>query len=224
MQNNFRLFAYLSIMKPYFVQTSPIISDIVYPSLHWKIPVKEKQAFITFDDGPTPGITEKALKILNEYDAKATFFLIADKVRKYPGLKEIILEQGHAIGNHTFHHVNGWKTDNTDYFEDVRQADVLIGSKFFRPPYGKISRSQIKSLRDHYHIIMWSLLSADFDTSITPGQCFENISGKTEPGSIVVFHDSEKASARMLYALPSLLQELKKSDFTAEALNEAFFQ
>lgn len=224
MQDNFRLFAYLSTMKPYFVQTSRIISDIFYPSLHWKIPVKEKQAFITFDDGPTPGITEKTLNILNEYDAKATFFLIGDKVRKYPDLKDKILEQGHAIGNHTFHHLNGWKTNNTEYFEDIRQADALFSTKLFRPPYGKITRSQIKHLRDHYHIIMWSLLSADFDTSITPEQCFENISGKTEPGSIVVFHDSEKASARMLYALPSLLQELKKSDFTAEALNEAFFQ
>jgi peptidoglycan/xylan/chitin deacetylase (PgdA/CDA1 family) len=211
-------------MKPYFIQTSRIISDIFYPSLHWKIPVKEKQAFITFDDGPTPHITEEALRILREHHAKATFFLIADKVKRYPQLTEKILAEGHAIGNHTYRHLNGWKTNNQDYFDDIRQAGGLIHSNLFRPPYGKISRSQLKHLRNQYHIIMWSLLSGDFDTSITPQQCFENLSGKTEPGSIIVFHDSEKAAKRMLYALPALLDEAAGKHFSFHAIEDSLFQ
>lgn len=211
-------------MKPYFVQTSRIISDILYPSLHWKVPVKEKQAFITFDDGPTPGVTEHALKILSKYNAKATFFLIGDKVKRYPRLVEDILSEGHATGNHTFHHLNGWKTEDNLYFQDIFEADELIRSPFFRPPYGKISRSQVKHLKEQFHIIMWSLLSADFDTSITPQECYRNIKDKTKPGSIIVFHDSEKASKRMQYALPALLEELSENHYTTDALDRYHFQ
>ncbi|MGM0566920.1 MAG: polysaccharide deacetylase family protein [Bacteroidota bacterium] len=211
-------------MKPYFVQTSRIISDVLYPSLHWKVPVKEKQAFITFDDGPTPGVTEQTLEILSKYNAKATFFLIGDKVKRYPQLVDAILSEGHATGNHTFHHLNGWKTEDNLYFQDIFEADELIRSPFFRPPHGKISRNQVKHLKEQFHIIMWSLLSADFDTSITPQNCYKNIKKKIGPGSIVVFHDSEKASKRMLYALPALLDELSESHYTTEALNRYHFQ
>ncbi len=208
----------LKPIKPYFIKTSKIISDVIYPSLYWKVPVSEKKIFITFDDGPSPGVTEQALQILEKYDAKATFFLIADKVKIYPEMKAQHIEQGHAIGNHTYHHLNGWKTANDAYFEDVEEADQLIKSPLFRPPYGKISRSQLLHLREKYSIIMWDLLSGDFDQKLSPESCYENISQKATPGSIVVFHDSEKAAPRMLYALPKFLEEYKSQGYSFERI------
>lgn len=208
----------LKTVKPYFIKTSKIISDVIYPSLYWKIPVSDKKIFITFDDGPSPGVTEKALEILEEYDAQATFFLIADKVKIYPEIVKLLIQKGHAIGNHTFHHLNGWKTANDAYFEDIEKANALIDSPLFRPPYGKISRSQLLHLREKYSIIMWDLLSGDFDQQLSPESCYENISQKATPGSIVVFHDSEKATPRMLDALPKFLEEYKNQGYTFDKI------
>lgn len=212
-------FAYIYAMKPYFVKTSKILSHLLYPSMHWKISTREKAVYITFDDGPTPGITEPALDILDAYHAKATFFLIADKAKRYPDLAGELTTRGHAVGNHTYHHLNGWKTKNEDYFRDIGQADALIGSNLFRPPYGRITRSQLRHLRKHYHIIMWSILSGDFDTSISPEQCYKNIAGKIVPGSIIGFHDSEKAAGRMLHALPALLETYSRKGYVFKRIN-----
>lgn len=207
-------------MKPYFIKTSKIISHILYPSLYWKIPTQEKKIYITFDDGPTPDITFKVLDILDQYQAKATFFLIGDKVGRYPDIVQRLRIDGHAIGNHTFNHLNGWKNNNRIYFENIQKNQDLLNTRLYRPPYGKLKRSQLKILRDYYNIIMWTVLSADFDLTITPEQCYENVSGKAEPGSIIIFHDSEKAAERMLYALPRFLEEYQKQGYTFEAIDE----
>jgi peptidoglycan/xylan/chitin deacetylase (PgdA/CDA1 family) len=208
----------LKPIKPYFIKTSKIISDVIYPSLYWKVPVSEKKIFITFDDGPSPGVTEKVLEILKKYDAQATFFLIADKVKNNPGMVKLLIQKGHGIGNHTFHHLNGWKTANDAYFEDIDKANAVIDSPLFRPPYGKISRSQLLHLREKYSIIMWDLLSGDFDQKLSPESCYENISQKATSGSIVVFHDSEKAAPRMLYALPKFLEEYKNQGYAFDKI------
>lgn len=200
-------------MKPYFIKTSKIISNVVYPSLHWKVPATGKELYITFDDGPSPGVTEQVLTILKRYDAQATFFLIADKVKAYPELFQQLKAEGHATGNHTFHHLKGWKTPDDEYFQDIREADLLIDSPLFRPPYGKISRPQLQRLKEKYRIIMWDLLSGDFDQKLSPESCYANISQKASPGSIIVFHDSEKAAPRMLYALPRFLEEYKEQGY-----------
>jgi peptidoglycan/xylan/chitin deacetylase (PgdA/CDA1 family) len=186
---------------------------MVYPSLIWEIPTEKKEIFLTFDDGPTPGITEQVLEMLDVYQAKATFFLIGDKVGQQKKIINDIKLQGHAIGNHTFNHLKGWGTDDITYLENIEKTNQLLPSKLFRPPFGRIKRSQLIHLRQHYHIIMWSVLSADFDHNITPERCYLNVMEKTREGSIIVFHDSEKASKNMLYTLPRILEAFSKKGY-----------
>lgn len=190
-----------------------------YPSLVWKIDTSKKEMFITFDDGPSPGITEKVLDTLEEYNARATFFLIGDKAVRYPDMVEEIRRRGHQTGNHTYHHLKGWNAGDDAYLDDISHTQKLTGSNLFRPPYGKISRSQIKILKNRYHIIMWTVLSADFDVSISPEKCAENVTANAGQGSIVVFHDSEKASKRMLHALPETLHHFSEQGYTFKAIH-----
>jgi len=179
--------------------------------------------YLTFDDGPHPEITEEALDLLDEYEAHATFFLIGENVRKFPKVFERIKASGHAIGVHGNQHLSGWKTKNDVYFADIASSAEVINSNLFRPPYGEITLSQSKKLKKHYKIIMWSDLSADFDNSYTSQQCFEFATKKVKPGSIIVFHDSEKASKVMLAALPIILDQLKKQGYQFKALSEKDF-
>ncbi len=179
--------------------------------------------YLTFDDGPHPEITPFVLHQLEQYDAKASFFCIGKNVDAHPDIYRTILEQGHTAGNHTFNHLNGWKTDTTTYIQNILEAAKHIESRIFRPPYGRIRPAQASMLanaRPPWKIYMWDVLSGDFDTRISPEQCLQNVVMHTRPGSIVVFHDSEKARERMVYALPRFLAFCKEKKWQLSALPE----
>jgi len=179
----------------YFTRPPSILRRLL-PGLIWTIPNEENRVFLTFDDGPDPEITPWVLDTLGKYDAKATFFCLGKNVEKYPDLFERIKREGHAVGNHTYSHLDGWKTRNREYFEDIDRADKLIGSPLFRPPYGRIKPSQIKILKERYKIVMWDLLSGDFDSKMTTEECINKVKKYTGKGSIVVFHDFIKKGHR----------------------------
>ena len=192
----------------YLIKT-PLVLKLLYPKLLWDAEGDNRSIFVTFDDGPIPIVTPFVLNILKQHDAKATFFCIGDNVRKHPDIFEQVKKAGHAIGSHTFNHLNGWQTDDKAYLENFLKADELIGSNLFRPPYGRIKRSQAKLLQQakpDIQIVMWNVLSADFDVNISPEKCLDNVIRHVKPGDIVLFHDSLKAKDRMEYALPRALE------------------
>lgn len=193
----------------YFVKIPWWVKKL-YPSLTWKLPGDNNEIYLTFDDGPHPTVTPFVLDLLKQYQVKATFFCIGKNVRKYPDLYRRILDEGHRVGNHTMAHVNGWKTGDAIYLNDVIIARQFIDSKLFRPPYGRISRFQIDQLLPVFDIIMWDVISGDFDRNINGDKCLQNVTLNTTPGSIVVFHDSEKAFPRLEYALPRALEFFKE--------------
>ncbi len=198
--------------------TVPVWLRMFYPSLEWRVKDDWKNIYITFDDGPHPDITPKVLDILDQYNAKATFFCVADNVRKYPDTYRQIIDRGHHTGNHSYHHINGWKTGNKTYLKDIEQASHLIKSKLFRPPYGKISPRQILALKKQYRIIMWSVLTYDFSRSVSPQVCLNNALLGLKPGAIIVFHDSEKAAENLLFALPEFLKRSREKGLTGTVL------
>ena len=198
--------------------TVPVWLRMFYPSLEWRVKDDSKNIYITFDDGPHPDITPKVLDILDQYNAKANFFCVADNVRKYPDTYRQIIDRGHRTGNHSYHHINGWKTGNKTYFKDIEQASHLIKSNLFRPPYGKISPRQIVTLKKQYRIIMWSVLTYDFSRSVSPQVCLNNALRGLKPGAIIVFHDSEKAAENMLFALPEFLKRSREEGLTGITL------
>ena len=198
--------------------TVPVWLRMFYPSLEWRVKDGSKNIYITFDDGPHPDITSKVLDILDQYNAKATFFCVADNVRKYPDTYRQIIDRGHRTGNHSYHHINGWKTGNRTYFKDIEQASRLIKSNLFRPPYGKISPRQIVTLKKQYRIIMWSVLTYDFSRLVSPQVCLNNALRGLKPGAIIVFHDSEKAAENMLFALPEFLKRSREEGLTGITL------
>ena len=203
------------IHTPYFIQS-------LFPSFVWKVPTNEKKIFLTFDDGPIPETTPFTMDLLNQYDAKATFFCVGDNVRKYPDLFESLRKAGHSVGNHTFNHLSGWATESIPYFHNVRHCARLVESDLFRPPYGKLRPSQTQFLTRHYRIVMWDVLSGDFDQSITPEQCLDNVIQHTREGSIVVFHDNIKAWENLSYALPRMLDHFSGLGYTFEALTPSW--
>lgn len=179
----------------------------------------EPAVYLTFDDGPHPTATPFVLDQLEHYKAKATFFCIGKNVIEQPAIYERIVKEGHAVGNHTHNHLRGWKTKAKDYVENTLQAAKFIESKLFRPPYGRITGVQANKLHDMgFRIIMWSLLSADFDVDLDPKRCLENVVFHLKPGDIVVFHDSQKAWERMSYALPRVLEHCKKNKWQVKSL------
>ena len=195
----------------------------IFSKYTWRFSFNKKEIFLTFDDGPTPVITEFILSELKKYEAKATFFCIGKNITKQPEIFEKIISDGHAIGNHTQNHLNGWRTDDQEYINNVLDCENVISSsiknaknsKLFRPPYGKIMSSKARMLfRKEYRIIMWDVLSGDFNTSITKEQCLQNVLKNTRKGSIIVFHDSVKAAERMQYALPIVLKIFTEKGFT----------
>jgi len=199
----------------------PYLARLFFPQLLWEIDTDSKEIFLTFDDGPHPEITPRVLEILDGYNAKATFFCVGENVKKYPKTYASILKNGHQTGNHSFSHLNGWKTSNKDYFDNIKQCSQLIDSRLFRPPYGRISPSQIKSLKHQYKIVMWSAVTYDFDKSVTPSQCLENALKYPKAGSIVVFHDSAKASTNLFYALPRFLQNYTEKGFAFNVIPDS---
>ncbi len=202
-----------------YLVKSPWWLKVIYSKLVWQMPRDEKTIYLTFDDGPHTNATPFVLEILEQHKAKATFFCIGKNVVNQPEIFTKIIENGHAIGNHTHHHLNGWKTNDNGYLGDISQAKVNIGSTLFRPPYGRIKKSQINALiQQGFSIIMWSVLSGDFDKNLSKEKCLKNVLSNTTNGSIVVFHDSEKAFEKLHYCLPKVLAHFTQLGYQFKAL------
>ncbi len=215
-------------MNFYWVKTSAIVKKI-FSNLTWYIPNSEKKVYLTFDDGPTPELTEWILDVLKKNEIKATFFCVGENLAKYPDLAKKIIQNGHIIANHTYNHLNGWMFSNKKYFENIKLCDDILNKdilgenqnqpKLFRPPYGKIKLSQVRILRKMgYKIIMWDVLSADFLQEITKEECLKNVTKNTTSGSIIVFHDNPKALKNLEYALPQSIQFLKENGYTFDVI------
>ena len=203
----------------------PWIIKKIFSNYIWNLPNNGNKIYLTFDDGPTPEITEWVLLQLKKCNAKATFFCIGDNVGKYPEIYKKILTEGHKTGNHTFNHLNGWKTPTLKYIENSNLCQSTINNhnstinNLFRPPYGKIKPSQSKILRKlDYKIIMWDIISYDFDSEISSEKCIENVIKNVKSGSIIVFHDSKKAFKNLEHALPKILEELNNRGFIFESI------
>lgn len=213
-------------MGLYWIKTNALIKKI-FSNYIWDIPNIENKIYLTFDDGPTPEITEWTLEELAKHNAKATFFCIGNNIQKHPDIFEKIILEGHSIGNHTFNHLNSWKTGNEKYIENSKLCESEIcsrkfsglKSKIFRPPYGKIKLLQSYKLRKlGFKIIMWDVLSADFDTKTAPEKCLENVIKNVKSGSIIVFHDSIKAFPNLKYTLPLALKHWKEKGFVFDTI------
>ncbi|MGB4773679.1 MAG: polysaccharide deacetylase family protein [Daejeonella sp.] len=201
-----------------YLTYSPFWLQSLYPSLTWHKSRDEKNLFLTFDDGPIPVVTPFVLNTLKKFDAKATFFCIGDNVAKHPDIFEQIIAEGHAVGNHTFNHLNGWKTDDLTYLQNIAQCDQLIISKLFRPPYGRATRSQYAIINTQYTTIMWDVLSGDFDLKLSPQECLNNVLKNTRNGSIILFHDSIKAWPRLETVLPQVLAHFRSKGYDFKSL------
>jgi len=204
-----------------FLHHSPFWLKAFFPGFIWHIPTQEKKIFLTFDDGPIPDITESVLETLAHYKAKATFFCIGNNVEKHPEIFQKLLTNNHSIGNHTFNHMNGWKTEDDVYLENIKQCDAALNlpTKLFRPPYGRIKKSQSLVVKKERQIIMWDVLSGDFSKEITQEICLRKSIQHARPGSIVLFHDSIKAATNMQYALPRFLEHFSNLGFSFEAMH-----
>jgi len=222
------------------------LGKFLYPSLLWNLPKTGNMLYLTFDDGPIPEVTPWVLALLKEYHAKATFFCIGENIVKNPEVFDQILSEGHNVGNHSFNHLNGWKTPISTYIENVEKAEKIIfekresrdrnqdfrtenikkrketknkNIKLFRPPYGKVTPKQIKTLQSQgFKIVMWEVISGDFDLNISPEDCLNNVIKNSKPGSIVVFHDSIKASANLKEVLPKVLEYFHQKGFEFKAI------
>ncbi len=203
------------------ISSVPNILTRMFPSLVWKVNETQKVVYLTFDDGPIPETTEWILNTLKQFGAKATFFCVGENVHKYPELYNKILDEGHLTGNHTYNHLNGWNTNLDEYIENVEKAAKLIKSNLFRPPRGMIRIEQAKKILEKYHIVMWNVLSVDYDKDISPQQCLKNVSSNAKKGSIIVFHDSIKARKNMMYALPKTLEHYTEKGYRFASLNFA---
>lgn len=209
-----------------YTVSSPGLLRAAYKKRLWSLPAKEKVLYLTFDDGPIPEVTPWVLDQLEKFNAKATFFCIGDNINKHPQVYETVIGRGHSVGNHTQHHVKGWKTPLKEYLKEVHLCQTTMGtasdgynSKLFRPPYGQLRSNQgRKLLRLGYKVVMWDVLSADFDTEIDGARCSENVIKHAKPGSIVVFHDSIKAFPRLKTALPEVLAYFSERGYTFKCI------
>ncbi|HRB62272.1 MAG TPA: polysaccharide deacetylase family protein [Niabella sp.] len=208
----------LPLVIMYLVKT-PFWLKRIYHNYHWDFTKKDKKLYLTFDDGPHPKVTTFVLEQLKRFDAKATFFCVGENVSLFPETFKQITDQGHAIGNHTYNHLNGWKTDTEVYLHNINKASTFISSSLFRPPYGRIRKEQGKALMSKgYQIIMWDVLSADFDQKLSPEKCLQNVIKNAVSGSIIVFHDSEKAFKNLYFALPKVLDYFSQKGFSFDAV------
>ncbi len=211
----------------------PFFLKWYYRNLIWNKDTTEKIVYLTFDDGPIPNVTDFVLNTLKSFNVKGTFFCIGDNIQKHPKVFERIKNEGHAIGNHTYNHLKGWKTDDQTYLDNFQKCQELTCTNLFRPPYGRIKKSQIRKLVNSWQlttdnqlktenrelqIVMWDVLSGDFDINLTPEKCYENVIKNIRNGSIIVFHDSLKAWDRLEYALPKSIEYLLTQGYEFKVL------
>jgi len=205
----------------FYSVNSRYIKAISHKTVFWNLPANGKELFLTFDDGPVPGTTEFILKELGRHNAKATFFCVGDNIRKYPSLFEEMKSEGHSIGNHTYHHLNGWKHSARTYVNNVKMCQTLTGTKLFRPPYGRMTPMQRYVLQKEYYILLWSVLPGDFDPDIDKEVCFNRmIKHSHTPGSIIVLHDNLKAEKKLRYTLPKYLEASLDLGYNFTAISE----
>ena len=214
--------AFNFLKKDRFLVKTPWWLKKLYPGCLWDMPVKENTLYLSFDDGPHPTITPFVLQQLKKYNAKATFFCIGENVARYPDIFQQLIDEGHAVGNHTFHHINGWKTTATDYMNDIKKADEYIHSPLFRPPYGRMKRSQLGLLNQEKNkmtVVMWNILAGDWVMDLKPDRCYQRVKRKISSGDIIVLHESDKSWDRMSYTLPLLLEDFTHMGYQFRAIN-----
>lgn len=197
---------------------TPTLIQFFFPSLLWSKKRDKKILYLTFDDGPYNMLSPFILDELKKYKAKATFFYLGSKAEKYPQLIKRCKDENHKIGNHSYSHPNGWKTKNSRYYQDIEKANKLLNSNLFRPPYGRIKPSQINHLKKYYKIIMWDILSWDFDKKTSAEECYNNIIKNTKSGSIIVLHENEKSAKTVKEVLPKILSYFSSQGFKFEKL------
>lgn len=196
----------------------PWVIRLIYRKALWRIKKSEKVVYLTFDDGPIPEVTPWVLNLLKEENIKASFFCVGENVQKHPSVFQQITDNGHTAGNHTFNHMQGLKTNRDNYLSNIEKADMLIGSSLFRPPHGFLKVSQYRLLLKKYRIVMWDVLSRDFDKRITATEVYKNVMDFVRPGSIIIFHDSLKAEKNMKEALPKVIHSLKENGYRFETI------
>jgi len=201
-----------------YLPKTPEIAKKLFPKLTWRQDSEDNAVYLTFDDGPTPAITEWVLNQLRQYNAKATFFCLGKNVVRYPEIFEELLRSGHSIGNHTFNHLNCWETPKERFLSDIASCEKVFHSKLFRPPYGKLKPGLRSKILKNYQIVMWDVMSYDFDQNLNPKQCADNVMNNISNGSIIVFHDSIKAKDNLKNSLPIVLQALDKAGIQMKAL------
>lgn len=204
---------------------TPYWLKVIYPKLTWQKNREDKVLYLTFDDGPIPIVTEYVLEQLKLYGAKGTFFCVGDNIAKHPHVFQKVIEQGHSIGNHTFNHLKGWGYKDEEYFQNIEECQKIIAKSYvrtqyplFRPPYGKITKRQARHIRNKYEIIMWDVLSGDFDRELDQERCWKKTIQATRNGSIIVFHDNFKAEEKLRYCLPRFLSHFSERGYSFEAL------
>ena len=189
-----------------------------YPKAVWSIPGRDKVLYLTFDDGPIPEVTPWVLEQLAKHDAKATFFCVGENVIRHPVVFDSLKDSGQAVGNHTHNHMNGWRTEDEDYFENIRRCAEWVDSNLFRPPYGCIKPSQYRHLLSDYQIIMWDVLVGDYDRNLPKETCLQKVIDHGHEGSVIALHDSIKAQENLVYTLPRVLEHFSGMGFVFHSL------
>lgn len=202
------------------IEQPPLLYRLLFPEAFWRVkyPSEKPVVFLTFDDGPVPEVTPQVLDLLDELGVKATFFMVGDNVRRHPELLEEVRRRGHGVGNHTMHHLQGMRTRGVSYLRDVAEADALIGSRLFRPPHGIMRWGQARAIKNRYNIIMYDVVSRDYNRRLSPERIFDNVRRYSRDGSIIVFHDSLKARDNMLAAMPRAVRWLQEQGYEFRTL------
>jgi len=196
----------------------PGILKKAFPEITWEVSSEKPALYLTFDDGPTAGVTPEVLSVLARFRASATFFCIGRNVERHPDIYQQVLAAGHVTGNHTYSHLKGWFTPDREYYLDISLAAQFIRSGLYRPAYGMITPRQLRYLKKMYKIVLWDIMSYDFAYNTSPDQCLKQVIRHARPGSVIVFHDSAKASEKVLFALPRLLEYYSEKGYSFEAI------